>query len=91
MSRNTAQLVHLVLIGADAGQDDVIFLTALEAVHGRHLNALVQGRPQRAHLHPDPRQALPWNKFQTNPLIIFLFNVQLVVPVLLCGSTNMPA
>jgi len=37
-----ASHMHLVLVGADAGEDDEVLLAALEGVHRRHLDPLVQ-------------------------------------------------
>ena len=35
-------LARLVLVGSDAGQDDEVFLAALEGVDRRHLDPLIQ-------------------------------------------------
>ncbi len=40
--------VYLVLIGAHAGEDDVVLLSALEGVHTGHLNVGVQLLPHGA-------------------------------------------
>ena len=47
------EATHLVVVAADAGEYDVILLTALEAVHRRHLYLPVQRLPQRTHLPKD--------------------------------------
>ena len=39
---------HLVLVGAHAGEDDVIFLPALEGVHAGALDLGIQRLAQRA-------------------------------------------